>query len=444
MTLVHMDDYTSDPTPAPMQNRAASNGATIDIAQQVFTLATNVCQTEFVPDALRGRRDAVAAAMLAGHELGLPPMQSLSQIHIIKGKPTLSAEMMRALVQSSGHEIAVVELTNTRCRVQGRRKGSTLEPTEISWSTDDAKKAGLLGNDNWRKYPRAMLAARATGELCRLIFADVLAGMSYTPEEMQDLEVVDASRDVGEVVDDTAEADDGKRTVKAPARKPASKKTAAKKKPAAKKPAPAPEPVVEPDVSAKSDDTGYEEPELPTYGDDDDEVVDAELVDDEPEPVKRELTPAQRFAMRCNDIGLDDNGRHRLVHTITDGRETSSNGLSDAEREAAMVMLATDGLEITVGTAGVSFLIDGEPMIWDPARLALIDPDDEPAHPAGAVTPEELRALARDKGVRVAALVKEAQELAGQLGVVELPGSPQDICEDQAVLAGVLEWLEGI
>jgi hypothetical protein len=148
-------------------------------------LTRHIAGSDFVPEQLRGNGPAVAAAILAGRELGLGPMASLQHIRIIKGTPALSANMQRGLVQAAGHHIRYVRTTSAECTVQGRRRGED-DWTTVTWTLDDARTQNLLGKDNWKRMPRQMLAARATAELCRLLFADVIAGMPYTVEDLDD------------------------------------------------------------------------------------------------------------------------------------------------------------------------------------------------------------------------------------------------------------------
>jgi hypothetical protein len=153
----------------------------------VQLLAEGVAGTNFVPKALRGKTYEVAACILSGRELGVGPMEALQKIHVVDGKPTLSAELMRSLVLRAGHVIEFRTLTDSKVVIAGRRAGSE-SWTEVTWTTADAARIGVGGKDVWKKYPRQMLAARATSELCRLIFPDALAGLSYTPEEIEDLD----------------------------------------------------------------------------------------------------------------------------------------------------------------------------------------------------------------------------------------------------------------
>lgn len=153
---------------------------------QVGQLAGLIAQTEFVPGALRGKPAAVGAAILAGRELGIGPMTSLQHLHVIDGRPSMSAQLMRALVLGAGHTIRVVESSSTRCTITGRRRGED-EWSSVTWTVQEARQAGVEGKSNWKKYPRQMLVARATGELCRNLFADVLGGMAYTVEEAGDI-----------------------------------------------------------------------------------------------------------------------------------------------------------------------------------------------------------------------------------------------------------------
>lgn len=155
--------------------------AWIELMGPALELARNVVDTAFVPRSIRGNGAAIVAAILYGDELGLGPMQSLSKISVIDGKPSLSSEAQRALILAAGHEIWTEEATNTRVTVSGRRAGSE-RTSSVTWTSDDAKRAGLSGKPSYRSYPRQMLTARASAELARMLFADVIGGLSATEE----------------------------------------------------------------------------------------------------------------------------------------------------------------------------------------------------------------------------------------------------------------------
>ena len=156
----------------------------VPVMGDVVKLANLVATTEFVPKGVRGNAPAVLAAILAGREVGLPPMTAMAHIDVIEGVPTMDPEMMRALVLRDGHELAFPEMTASRCVVKGRRRGQS-EWTTVAFTMDEAKRMNLAQKANWQKMPQAMLVARATSRICRLIFPDVIGGLSYMPEEIE-------------------------------------------------------------------------------------------------------------------------------------------------------------------------------------------------------------------------------------------------------------------
>jgi hypothetical protein len=163
----------------------------IDVMDRSLELAEIIANTDFVPKALRGNTAAIMACVMAGHELGMAPMQSLMKIAVIDGRPTLSAEAQRALVLASGGELWFEESTATRCVCAGRRRGDKTT-TRVVFTMDDAKRAGLAGKKNWQTYPRPMLQARASAELCRMVFPDVIGGLAATEELTDDAVPTDA------------------------------------------------------------------------------------------------------------------------------------------------------------------------------------------------------------------------------------------------------------
>ena len=153
----------------------------VELMQPAIELAKAVAGTEFVPKNLRNNPAAITAAILYGDEVGLGPMQSLARISVIDGRPSLAAEAQRALILAAGHDLWIEESTITRCIIAGRRRGSDAS-SRVTWSMDDAKRAGLAGKPNYRAYPRQMLLARASAELARAVFADAIGGLAATEE----------------------------------------------------------------------------------------------------------------------------------------------------------------------------------------------------------------------------------------------------------------------
>jgi hypothetical protein len=174
----------------------ASGVDVIALCDDYWRLAQRIASTEFVPKAFHKRPEAVLAALLSGAERGLGPMESLRSINVIEGRPSLSAEAMRALVFAAGHEIEIIETNAQRAVVIGRRAGSEISSPQFIWTMDRAKRARLITKTNWQSYPEAMLLARATADLCRALFPDVIAGLAVSEELGDELEAPPATATV--------------------------------------------------------------------------------------------------------------------------------------------------------------------------------------------------------------------------------------------------------
>ena len=123
--------------------------------------------------------------MVTGCELGLSPMQALRGIYVLNGKPALYADAMIAVVlQSPACEYFLLTAsTDAIATYETKRKGAP-KPTTMSFTLEEAKRAGLLRNPTWGAYPAAMLRARAATALARVVYPDVCAGL-YDPEELE-------------------------------------------------------------------------------------------------------------------------------------------------------------------------------------------------------------------------------------------------------------------
>jgi hypothetical protein len=115
--------------------------------------------------------------------LNLRPMAAITGIHVIEGKPSASAALMSALVRRAGHRLRVSG-DDQKAVVEIVRHDDPEFVFRSEWTIDRARKAELTGKGTWKKYPAAMLKARAVSECARDACEEALLGMHYTPEEL--------------------------------------------------------------------------------------------------------------------------------------------------------------------------------------------------------------------------------------------------------------------
>lgn len=151
--------------------------------------------------------------IVAGQELGLGPLASVSGLNVIKGRVTFSANLLASMVKRHPlYDYRVTDHSDRICRIVFFQDGEEIGVSEFT--IEDAKRAGLGGN-SWSRYPKAMLFARALTQGVRWFAPDVTAGApAYSPEELEETEpsVEDSSEsdrgvwsrlnDLGALVDD--------------------------------------------------------------------------------------------------------------------------------------------------------------------------------------------------------------------------------------------------
>ena len=151
---------------------------------------------------------------MVGHDLGLPASTALTKIHVIEGMPSLAAEVQVGLVRGRGHRVVPAEGTDggivrnehghpIEARVVGTR-GDNGDQVTASYTVAEALAGGLIGKVRddgsvearskfgkpkpWETATADLLWARACTRLTRRLFSDVLGGVTYTAEELGEVE----------------------------------------------------------------------------------------------------------------------------------------------------------------------------------------------------------------------------------------------------------------
>jgi hypothetical protein len=184
-------------------------GVPLRSLDEAYRLSQALAMASICPSDVRGKPSDVLAMLLYGQELGLGPMQSLQSIYVVKGRPSLSAQLWRSLAHRAGHKLDAKLEHNKKATVTVTRGDDGTSHT-AEYDLNDAIQAGRVQLKDGKLYARSskgevlpweattddLLIARATTKALRFPCPEVALGF-YSTDEAQEIaeredEVADA------------------------------------------------------------------------------------------------------------------------------------------------------------------------------------------------------------------------------------------------------------
>lgn len=181
----------NDPTPTDVTHYAPIPAVTVfnaDLNRELIELAKMVAPGTLLPATYRNQPANLLIAFNLGVELGISPMQALYDIYVVNGRPSMSANLMAALVRRAGHKLHVTG-DDKACTATLTRSDMPDDPFAFTWTIEMARNAQLAGKDTWKFYPATMLRCRAISEACKAGASECLKGITLSTEEARDMVV---------------------------------------------------------------------------------------------------------------------------------------------------------------------------------------------------------------------------------------------------------------
>jgi hypothetical protein len=124
--------------------------------------------------------DEVAYLMLRAIGFGIDPLNAFQHLHLIQTKHgtrlVVSSAFLGGMARRAGAKIEWGGSDQQQATARLRRPGENTWTT-LTYTIDDAKKAGLVNKDNWVAHPAPMLRAACQRQLVRMAMPEVLLGL---------------------------------------------------------------------------------------------------------------------------------------------------------------------------------------------------------------------------------------------------------------------------
>lgn len=145
----------------------------------IMELGQVLAQSGYFQDSKQAAQAVVK--VMAGAELGFPPIMSMNGIYFINGRIAMSAQLMASAIKARKphYDYKVLIINDEECTIEFFEDGQSVGVSEFT--IKDAKRAQTKNLD---KYPRNMLFARAISNGAKWYCAGVFGGPVYTPDEL--------------------------------------------------------------------------------------------------------------------------------------------------------------------------------------------------------------------------------------------------------------------
>lgn len=165
----------------------------VSVLETQMRFAKLLAQSDLIPDAYRGKPANILLAIGLGQQIHLNAAQSLTEINVIKGKPTMSAQLIESLVRQAGHKLRISKDEKKQSvTVTIIRRDDPDYPFTVTRDKAWAHQMGLDARgrngspSNYERQLMTMLTWRAITACAREACAEALQGIDYTADEMYD------------------------------------------------------------------------------------------------------------------------------------------------------------------------------------------------------------------------------------------------------------------
>ena len=173
-----------------------SGADAFDNAQRI---AKSLASSSLVPQQFQGQQgyaNCLVALEIAGR-MNLSPLQVMQNLHIIHGRPSWSSQFIIALINGCGRfeplQYKVMGKGDDlacKCTAKEISTGAELEGPTVTMAMAKAEGWATKGGSKWRTMPDLMIRYRAASMWGRLYIPDLLVGISYSQEEVMDIEPI--------------------------------------------------------------------------------------------------------------------------------------------------------------------------------------------------------------------------------------------------------------